>query len=108
MTSKAHRVYQLFVLNIALQLFDAVATYEGLKVGWREGNPILASAFLYFGVGPALLLFKANACGLLFLLNRNPEHDLVAPALYVLAGVYTGMSLFPWLWKFSGLLISAI
>ena len=108
MSTKAQRVYELFVLNIALQLFDAVATYQGLKLGWREGNPILASAFSYFGVGPALLLFKANACGLLFLLNRKPEHDLVAPALYVLACVYTGMSLFPWLWKFASLLISSL
>lgn len=108
MSPKSHRVYELFVLNIALQLFDAVATYEGLKVGWREGNPILVSAFAYFGVAPALLMFKAKACGLLFLLNRNPQHDLVAPALYVLATVYTAMSLVPWVWKFSGLLISSI
>jgi len=108
MATRSHRVYELFVLNIALQLFDAVATYEGLSVGWREGNPILVSAFAYFGVLPALLMFKAKACGLLFLLNRNPEHDLVAPALYVLASVYTAMSLVPWVWKFSGLLITTI
>ena len=108
MSPTSRRVYELFVLNIALQLFDAVATYQGLKVGWREGNPILATAFSYFGVGPALLLFKAKACGLLFLLNRNQEHHLVAPALSVLASVYCAMSLLPWLWKFLSLLISAL
>jgi len=108
MISTTHRVYELFVLNVALQLFDAVATYQGLQVGWREGNPTLVAAFAYFGVAPALLMFKAKACGLLFLLNRNPQHNLVAPALYVLASVYTAMSLVPWVWKFSGLLITAI
>jgi hypothetical protein len=108
MSSRAHQVYQLFVLNIALQLFDAVATYKGLEVGWHEGNPILANAFEFFGVAPALLLFKAKACGFLFLLNRHPEHELVAAALYVLASVYTVMSLLPWLWKFLGLLIHAL
>ena len=108
MPSRAYRVYELFVLNLALQLFDAVATYEGLQIGCREGNPILASAFACFGVAPALLLFKAKACGLLFLLNRNPEHDLVMPTLYVLASVYTGMSLVPWLWKFLGLLMRSL
>jgi hypothetical protein len=108
MVGPTHRVYELFVLNIALQLFDAVATYEGLRVGWHEGNPILVSAFASFGVVPTLLLFKAKACGLLFLLNRNPKHDLVGPALYVLAFVYSGMSLLPWLWKFSGLLYRSL
>jgi len=100
MPPERRRIYDLFVLNIALQLFDAVATYEGLKIGWKEGNPILASAFHYFGVVPALLLFKAKACGLLFLLSRNQRHRLVAPALYFLAAVYCVMSLIPWLTKY--------
>jgi len=94
------RVYDLFVLNIALQIFDAVATYQGIRIGWKEANPILVNAFAYFGVGPALLLFKAKACGLLFLLNRNGAQRLVTPALSLLAGVYCVMSLVPWLGKF--------
>jgi hypothetical protein len=105
MSARSHRVYQLFVLNIALQLFDAVATYEGLMVGWHEGNPVLVRAFMSLGIVPSLLLFKAEACGLLFLLNRSPKHDLVEPALYVLACVYVVMSMIPWLWKFLGLLL---
>src|SRR5207253_4248424 len=44
------RVYDLFVLNIALQMFDAVATYQGIRIGWKEANPILVSAFDSFGV----------------------------------------------------------
>jgi len=100
MPPERRRVYDLFVLNIALQMFDAVATYQGIRVGWQEANPILVNAFGYFGVGPTLLLFKAKACGLLFLLNRNATHRLVAPALSLLASVYCVMSLVPWLGKF--------
>lgn len=105
----AHRrVYDLFVLNIALQIFDAVATYQGIRIGWKEANPILVTAFSYFGVAPALLLFKAKACGLLFLLNRNHTQRLVAPALSLLAGVYCVMSLVPWLGKFLMLFASTV
>ena len=100
MPPEQRRVYDLFVLNIALQLFDAVATYEGLRVGVHEGNPILVAAFATFGVVPALLLFKAKACGFLFLLNRHPTHRVVATALSFLAGVYCLVSLVPWLGKF--------
>ena len=100
MPPERRRIYDLFVLNIALQLFDAVATYEGLQIGWKEGNPILASAFHHLGVVPALLLFKAKACGLLFLLSRSQHHRVVTPALYFLAGVYCVMSLVPWLAKY--------
>lgn len=93
-------IYDLFVLNLSLQLFDAVATYQGLRVGWKEANPILVDAFRLFGVGPALILFKAKACGLLFLLSSNRSHKIVAPVLSFLAGVYCLMSLGPWLAKF--------
>ena len=102
----ARRIYDLFVLNIALQLFDAVATYEGLRIGCKEGNPILVSAFASFGVIPALMLFKAKACGLLFLLSRYRRHQIVIPVLTFLATVYCAMSLGPWLLKFGLALIA--
>ena len=104
MQRERRRVYDLFVLNIALQLFDAVATYQGVMMGVREANPILVNAFHLFGVGPALILFKAKACGLLFLLSRNRRHRLAVPALSFLAGVYVVLSLVPWLTKFSVML----
>ena len=108
MPPEHRRVYDLFVLNIALQLFDAVATYQGLQVGCKEANPILASAFQSFGVVPALLLFKAKACGLLFFLNRSrAHHRLVTPALAILAGVYSVFSLAPWLAKVLALFVGA-
>jgi len=101
MTAPRGHVYDLFVLNIALQLFDAVATYQGMQLGFREANPLLRDAFALFGVLPALLLFKAVACGLLFLMNRHPTHASIAPALTATAGVYSTFSLAPWLGKFT-------
>ena len=75
-------LYRLLILNLALQLFDGVATYQGLRLGFREANPLLLSAFDLIGVGPALLLFKAKACGLLVLLHRAtpPRIGIVGPA----------------------------
>lgn len=108
MVSQTRRVYDLFVLNIALQIFDAVATYQGIRIGWKEANPILVAAFAQFGVGPALLLFKANACGLLFLLNRHSDHYLVPPTLYLLAGIHFMMSLIPWTTKFVFLFFNSL
>ena len=60
---KSSRVHQLFLLNLCLQLFDGIATYEGLRWHWSEGNPLLLAAIPYLGVGTTLLLFKAKACG---------------------------------------------
>lgn len=100
MAPERRRIYDLFVLNIALQLFDAVATYQGIRIGWHEGNPILVTAFEVFGVIPALMLFKAKACGLLFLLSRYRQHAVVIPVLSLLAGIYCVLSLGPWLAKF--------
>jgi hypothetical protein len=108
MTALGGRVYDLFVLNIALQLFDAVATYQGLQFGFGEANPLLRNAFELFGVLPALLQFKAVACGLLFLMNRHPTHGVVAGALTATAGVYSVFSLCPWLGKFAVLFAQAI
>ncbi len=108
MPPERRRIYDLFVLNIALQLFDAVATYQGIRVGWKEANPILLNAFHLFGVGPTLLLFKAKACGLLFLLSRAKRHQLIIPVMAMLAGVYSVLSLGPWLAKFLLLFVRSV
>ena len=108
MSADPERLSQLFVLNIALQLFDGVATYQGLRLGWHEGNPVLARAFLHLGVGEGVLVSKAIASALLVLLNRNRAHLIVVPALYFLAAVYCVMSLFPWLAKYLTLLVQTL
>lgn len=93
----SRRLQQLFVLNIALQLFDGVATYQGLKHDWMEGNPLIVASIPYFGVGVTLLLFKAKACGFLVLLRRLGERTLVAESFVLLAVTYTFLSFLPWL-----------
>jgi len=96
-------MYHLFALNVALQMFDGIATYSGLREGWSEANPLLRHTFLALGVGPSLLLFKAKACGLLVLLHRLAPAYLAAHVLRLLAAVYCVCSLGPWLAKFLAL-----
>jgi hypothetical protein len=97
--SPPKEIYDLFVLNIALQLFDGVATYQGVRLGWSEANPLLVASFQTLGIGPALLLYKAKACGLLLLLERAPLQIGVF-SMRALAAVYAVFSLAPWLAKF--------
>ena len=96
-------LYRLLILNLALQLFDGVATYQGLRMGFHEANPILVAAFGVFGVLPALLLFKAKACGLLVLVHRATPARVGITVLRALAAVYCVLSLGPWLGKFVSL-----
>jgi hypothetical protein len=97
---------QLLALNLILQVFDGVATYQGLQVGFAEANPLLIAAFQVMGVGPALLLFKAKACGLLVLLYSLTPVELGIKILRLLAAVYCVLSLIPWLGKFAQLAAS--
>jgi hypothetical protein len=101
-------LHRLLILNLALQLFDGVATYQGLRVGFREANPVLIAAFEVIGVGPALLLFKAKACGLLVLLHRATPAHVGVVVMRTLAAVYCVLSLGPWLGKFASLAAGAL
>jgi Domain of unknown function (DUF5658) len=101
-------VYRLLILNLALQLFDGVATYQGLRLGFHEANPLLVAAFGLLGVGPALLLFKAKACGLLLLLHRATPARVGVTVLRALAAIYCVLSLGPWLGKFVSLAFAMV
>jgi hypothetical protein len=90
-------VHNLFLLNICLQMFDGVATYLGILGGAAEGNPIVAAAMTHLGLGTALLLFKAKACGCLVLLRRLGDTPLAVLALAGVAVVYVTCSFVPWL-----------
>ncbi|MEO8602380.1 MAG: DUF5658 family protein [bacterium] len=96
-------LYRLLLLNVALQMFDGVATYQGLRLGFKEANPLLLFAFGLLGVGPALLLFKAKACGLLVLLHRAAPQHIGLVVMRALAAIYCVFSLGPWLGKFASL-----
>ena len=89
-------LYDLLLLNIALQLFDGMATYAGVRMGVPEANQLLCNSFAMWGVGPSLILFKAFACGLLLLLYRYTAERIGRPALMLPAAVYCLLSLLPW------------
>jgi hypothetical protein len=104
MPISAERLHQLFLLNLALQLFDGVATYQGIHV-WGEGNPLLQASIPYLGAGATLLLFKAKACGFLVVLRRLGTRPFVYESFLVLATVYTFFSFIPWMSRILSLLI---
>jgi len=101
---EAKRLHHLFLLNLCLQLFDGIATWQGLRHHWSEGNPLLVSWMPYLGAGGTLLLFKAKACGFLVILRRLGSEPLVYEAFVVLATVYTFFSFIPWLTRLLSLL----
>ena len=97
------RLHQVFVLNVALQLFDGIATWQGHWL-WGEGNPVLQTLMASLGVGFTLMLFKAKACALLVVLRRCWRYREAYDALIVLAAFYTSFSLLPWMLRFVSLL----
>ena len=86
----------LLLLNILLQIFDGVATAQGMSLGIREGNRLLAAAFTYWGVGPSLVIFKAFACGALVFVYAAARQEVARKALGAIAAVYCTCSLVPW------------
>jgi len=95
--STARLLPVLLGLNLALQLFDGLATYYGLRMGYGEGNPIVASMLGAVGNAPGLLLVKMYACAcLLVIWNLRSRSHLAAPALMATALAYAVGSLGPW------------
>lgn len=103
MAVREQHLHQLFVLNLALQLFDGVATWHGFEL-WGEGNPVLKLLMAYVGVGTAILLFKAKACAFLIVLRRCWWHPGAFTALCALAMLYAGLSFVPWMTRIVSLL----
>jgi uncharacterized membrane protein len=89
-------LFALFLLNIALQAFDGVATYSGLRIGFGEGNPLLAHAMDAFGLASTLIVAKLAACLLLGVLWVNRRSPLALPGFALTAVVYATFSLGPW------------
>jgi hypothetical protein len=104
MSESERRVHNLFLLNLCLQMFDGVATYQGIQHHWAEGNPLLLALMGYLGVGATLLVFKAKACGFLVVLRRLAGRTFVAQSLAVLAVVYGCLSFVPWMSRLLSLL----
>lgn len=89
-------LFALFLLNLALQAFDGVATYAGLRIGFDEGNPLLAHAMQVFGPGSTLIVAKVTACALLGVLWVHRRSPLALPGFALTAAVYVTCSFGPW------------
>lgn len=89
-------LFALLLVNVALQVFDGIATYSGIRVGFGEGNPLLAHAMDVFGLASTLIVAKLAACLLLGVLWVNRQSPLALPGLALTAAVYAGCSLGPW------------
>jgi uncharacterized membrane protein len=97
MGSQAGRgLAQLVLLNVALQVFDGVATYLGLRAGFGEANPLIASMVGAVGPGSALLLVKLEACACVLAVWHLGRSRLAAPALTLTAVTYAIFSVAPW------------
>jgi Domain of unknown function (DUF5658) len=90
---------ELFAVNVLLQVADGFLTYQALRCGFAEANPILNGSMATLGPGTALLLFKAQACGLLMLLRRNAPPILGSRVLRCMAVGYVLAAVVPWLGK---------
>jgi len=91
----------LVTLNLALQLFDGVATY----VGWAqhgEMNPILAAGFAHFGAGPTLFVAKLIAIMFVFVVAATPRRSLATIGLAITFTAYTALSFVPWAQRLLG------
>ena len=80
-------------LCIGLQVADGMLTYVGLRAGASEANPLVASAMIALGVGPALVLVKAGGCYALTIVARSPLRWVLWP----IAAFYTVAAVIPWL-----------
>ena len=89
-------LFALLMLNVALQVFDGLATYHGMRFGFGEGNPVLVEIMALVGPAAALILTKLYACGCLLGIWHVRHARLALPALVVIAVVYATCSLAPW------------
>src|SRR5262249_3788079 len=91
----AATIYRLLILNLLLQVFDGVATYNGVSIGMQEANPLLRDAFALWGMGLTLLLSKSLSCAVLLVLYWRPAGVLVAWGFALLAVFFTVCSFVP-------------
>jgi Domain of unknown function (DUF5658) len=90
---------ELFAVNVLLQITDGFLTYQALRFGFSEANPILNGSIQTLGSGAAILLFKAQACGFLMLVRRNVPPVLGSRLLRCTAVAYVLAAVVPWLGK---------
>jgi hypothetical protein len=92
----------LVVFTLA-QIADGVLTYWGVTtLGIHvEGNDLLAATMLAIGPFRALVSAKTIACICGYVLYRTASHKPLA----VMAGLYIGVAVTPWVLVLSGVMV---
>jgi hypothetical protein len=90
----------LLILNLTLQVFDGLFSYQVLSLGAAEANPFVSAAIANWGVIYGLLYKKILACVLLLLVFafRHSLPSLTRRGLMVTASVYASVTVVC-LWK---------
>jgi hypothetical protein len=93
----------VLAIFLAAQLADGVLTYWGVTtLGIHvEGNDLLAATMYAIGPGRALVSAKLLACVCGYVLYRTASHRPLA----VMAGLYIGVAVAPWLLVLGGFLV---
>ena len=72
-------IRDLLILNLTLQVFDGLFSYQAFSLGAAEANPFVSAAIASWGVIYGLLYKKILACALLLLVfafrHRLPNHS---------------------------------
>ena len=87
---------QLLIVNLLLQLFDGLASYQIISAGVPEENPVVASYIAIWGLFGGLLYSKFIGCALVVLIFmlRHKVEVIVAQGLTVLAYLYSFLGVF--------------
>jgi len=90
----------LLILNLTLQVFDGLFSYQVFSLGAVEANPFVSAAIFSWGVTNGLLYKKILACALLLLVFafRHRLPSLTQRGLMMTASVYACVALVC-LWK---------
>ena len=81
----------LLILNLTLQVFDGLFSYQAFSLGAAEANPFVSAAVANWGVIYGLLYKKILACALLLLVFAF-RHSLPSQGLMVTASVYASVA----------------
>ena len=98
--SSMNALRDLLILNLTLQVFDGLFSYQVFSLGAEEANPIVAAAISNWGVIYGLLYKKTLACVLLLLIFalRYRHALLVKRTMLLTASAYTCVTIVC-LWK---------
>ena len=87
-------IRDLLILNLTLQVFDGLFSYQAFSLGAAEANPLVSAAIFTWGVTYGLLYKKILACALVLLIFtfRHSLPSLTRRGLIVTASVYASVA----------------